>query len=69
MLPFGRFYQTAEFPLGDKSMSIIHYPDFETVKAKIELSLRILYKNDFFLVTNTVIERSINHKLVEYIQQ
>jgi len=49
-------------------MSIISKPDFYKVRAKIETALRLLYKNDDFLMTNDTNERAITHKFAEYIQ-
>jgi hypothetical protein len=49
-------------------MSNILMPSFDEVRHKIEKALRLLYKNDLFLITNTTNERSITHKLAEYIQ-
>lgn len=43
-------------------------PCFDVVKFKIEEALRLLYKKDRFLITNTTNERSITHKFAEYIQ-
>lgn len=43
-------------------------PSFDEVRHKIEKALRLLYENDLFLITNTTNERSITHKLAEYIQ-
>jgi len=49
-------------------MSNIWKPSFDEVRHKIEKALRLLYKNDLFLITNTTNKRSITHKLAEYIQ-
>jgi hypothetical protein len=43
-------------------------PSFDDVRHKIEKAVQCLYKNDHFLITNTTNERSITHKLAEYIQ-
>lgn len=43
-------------------------PSFDEVNSKIEETLRLLYKNDHFLITNTTNERSIMHKFAGYIQ-
>ena len=39
------------------------------IKTKIQIALEILYEKDMFLLKNDVNERSISHKLAEYIQQ
>lgn len=49
-------------------MNNILMPEFDEVRRKIEKALRLLYKNDLFLITNTTNERSITHKFAEYIQ-
>jgi len=49
-------------------MSIIHKPNFNEVRFKIDIAIHHLYKNDHFLITNCTHERSITHKLAEYIQ-
>jgi len=48
-----------------------HLPklSFSRVHSRIEKALLLLYKNDHFLITNCTAERSITHKLAEYIQQ
>ncbi len=38
------------------------------IKRKLEISVGMLFKNDAFLVENVVNERSISHKLAEYLQ-
>ena len=50
-------------------MSAVTRPDFGEVRRKIELALQILYRNDHILITNSTNERSITHKLAEYIQK
>ncbi len=49
-------------------MSNISMLSFDEVQRTIEKALRLLYKNDLFLITNTTNERSITHKFAEYIQ-
>lgn len=49
-------------------MGNISIPSFDEVQRTIEKALRLLYKNDLFLITNTTNERSITHKFAEYIQ-
>jgi hypothetical protein len=39
------------------------------IKEKVEIALGILLKNDAFLLEHDVNERSISHKLAEYLQQ
>jgi hypothetical protein len=39
------------------------------IKAKVEIALGMLLKNDAFLLEHDVNERSISHKLAEYLQQ
>jgi len=39
------------------------------VQNKLSTALQLLYKNDLFLIENSTNERSITHKLAEYIQQ
>lgn len=39
------------------------------LKNRIMKSIRIFYRNDFLLIENEVNERSITHKLAEYLQQ
>jgi len=39
------------------------------VKEKVEIALSMLLKNDAFLLEHDVNERSISHKLAEYLQQ
>jgi len=41
----------------------------EDVKRKVERAIENLRKNDSFLITNNTNERSINHKLAEYLQE
>jgi len=43
------------------------YTDNEIMK-KVHISLEVLFKNDLFLIENLVHERSIAHKLAEYLQ-
>ena len=40
----------------------------DEMKTKINIALQILYKNDSFLISNCTEERTITHKLAEYIQ-
>ena len=47
----------------------IIYPDFSMVETSINDALHLLYRNDHFLIINSTSERSITHKLAEYIQQ
>ena len=44
------------------------YSELE-VKKKVEIALGMLLKNDSFLLEHDVNERSISHKLAEYLQQ
>lgn len=44
------------------------YSELE-VKEKVEIALGMLLKNDVFLLEHDVNERSISHKLSEYLQQ
>ncbi len=44
------------------------YSELE-VKEKVEIALGMLLKNDAFLLEHDVNERSISHKLAEYLQQ
>jgi hypothetical protein len=46
----------------------IRYPDVHTVTTKIGEALHLLYRNDQLLITNKASERSITHKLAEYIK-
>ena len=39
------------------------------IKERIRIALGLLYKNDYFLFEESVHERSIAHKLAEYLQQ
>jgi len=41
----------------------------EQIKEKIRVALGLLFKSDCFLLDNSVHERSIAHKLAEYLQQ
>lgn len=41
----------------------------DEIKRKIQISLGLLYKNDSFLLEESVHERSVTHKLAEYLQQ
>jgi hypothetical protein len=50
-------------------MSCLPKPTFNHVRRSIEKSLCLLYRNDHFLITNGTEERTITHKLAEYIQQ
>lgn len=50
------------------SMNKVIYPDFTTVKTRVKEALQTLYKNDLFLITNATNEKTITHKLAEYIQ-
>lgn len=50
-------------------MSCLPKPTFNQVRRSIEKSLYLLYRNDHFLITNGTEERTITHKLAEYIQQ
>ena len=47
----------------------IIYPDFRMVETNINAAMHLLYRKDHFLITNSTSERSITHKLAEYIQQ
>src|SRR4030042_3754738 len=41
----------------------------EEIEYKIKIALGILFKNDSFLLEKDVNERSISHKLAEYLQE
>jgi hypothetical protein len=41
----------------------------EEIKKKVEVCIRQLFKNDYQLLENDAHERSISHKLAEYLQQ
>lgn len=41
----------------------------EEIKKKVYIAIDLLIKNDSFLLKNDVNERSISHKLAEYLQQ
>lgn len=41
---------------------------FEYIKSKIERAIKMFFKHDSFLVEKNVNERSITHKLAEYLQ-
>jgi len=43
--------------------------DIEKLKNRINKTIKIFYKNDLFLVKNKANERSMTHKLAEYIQK
>jgi hypothetical protein len=43
--------------------------NFEEINHRIKIAIEILFKNDIFLLKNDVNERSISHKLAEYLQQ
>jgi disulfide oxidoreductase YuzD len=49
-------------------VNIINLPSLSEVQNKLSNALQLLYKNDLFLIKNSVHERSITHKLAEYIQ-
>ena len=42
--------------------------EHEEIKKKVNIAIDILFKNDSFLLEKDVNERSISHKLAEYIQ-
>jgi hypothetical protein len=42
--------------------------ELEEIKEKVNIAIDILFKNDSFLLENDVNERSISHKLAEYLQ-
>ena len=50
-------------------MSVVSKPNFDEVRHKIEKALQLLYRNDLFLITNCTNEKSITHKLAEYIHR
>ena len=50
-------------------MSRLTKPSLKSVQRKIGKALHLLYEKDHFLITNGTEERSITHKLAEYIQQ
>lgn len=39
------------------------------LKGRVKKAIRIFYKNDFSLIENKTNERSISHKIAEYLQQ
>ena len=43
--------------------------EVEELKNRIKKTIKIFYKNDFFLIDKETNERSITHKLAEYIQR
>ncbi|MGD0080829.1 MAG: hypothetical protein ABSB80_09320 [Methanoregula sp.] len=47
---------------------IMYNPTFEEICQRVNIAIGILFKNDIFLLTNGVHERSISHKLAEYLQ-
>lgn len=49
-------------------MKLINIPSLLEVQKKLSTALRSLYKNDLLLIKNSTHERSITHKLAEYIQ-
>ena len=51
------------FVFQDKKMTTVE------LKRRINKTIKIFYKNDSFLIENKVNERSITHKLAEYLQQ
>jgi len=42
--------------------------EFEEIKKKVNIAIDILFENDLFLLRYKVNERSISHKLAEYLQ-
>jgi hypothetical protein len=46
----------------------MYQPTLEEIDQKVHISIGVLFKNDRFLLTNGVHERSISHKLAEYLQ-
>ena len=40
----------------------------QEIDKKLRICIGVFYKNDFFLIKNSVGERSISHKLAEYLQ-
>ena len=42
--------------------------EHDEIKKKVNIAIDILFKNDSFLLENNVNERSISHKLAEYLQ-
>src|SRR2546427_8109761 len=47
---------------------VYDYP-IEEIKKRVEVGLGILSRNDFFLLEHRVNERSVSHKLAEYLQR
>lgn len=43
--------------------------EIEEIKNRINKAIKIFYKNDFFLIKNNINERSVTHKLAEYLQR
>lgn len=41
---------------------------FEKLKSKVEKAIALFFKHDYFLIKNNVNERSVTHKLAEYLQ-
>jgi len=58
----------ANRPMETHIQSHIYYPTIEDVKSRITLALLELYRHDFELFDIEVNERSITHKLAEYLQ-
>ncbi len=42
--------------------------NLKEIKAKVNVAIGVLFKNDAFLLENEVNERSVSHKLAEYLQ-
>ncbi len=42
---------------------------FEEINQKVNVAIGVLFKNDAFLLENDVNERSVSHKLAEYLQK
>lgn len=46
----------------------MYQPNFKEICQKVDIAIKILLKKDRFLLENGVHERSISHKLAEYLQ-
>lgn len=42
--------------------------EFEELKSKVEKAIKLFFKHDSFLIEKNINERSITHKLAEYLQ-
>ena len=51
-----------------KNEQLIYKYTEKEIKSKVNIAIGVLFKNDIFLLENNVHERSIAHKLAEYLQ-